>query len=513
MSVQSLSALERAAAKRNLIEQQQQLYAAKLAEKNGAAGGDGEPRSQEQAEPAEPWVVKREVATHIPFDTAWLLAPTLVQLVNEVCTVTGWPAEFLVAPLLAICGSAIGTSRQLRINDLWSERSCLWVAAIGDPGSGKTPSLGVITKPLLAMQRQWHEDAKQAHGDYQTELECWEEQPKGKRGAKPEEPGAQRKAVVSDITIEALVNILGDNPRGVVLIRDELLGWLLSFNQYKSGGGADRQHWLSIYSGVDMLVERKGEAYSAFVHNPFVGIYGGIQPDKLPDLRRDAGDGLIDRFLVFYPHVDAKKTRKFTLPTEAIAAYRVLLQRLMWLEPGAMESGDPVPLAVNLSDAAFELFVQQEWQMKQLAADPTLPKALRNAYGKAGGHAARVALTLHQCQCADLGEKPSFVLTDDTILAAWNIVQCSANHLLRAFGDMTVSAADGRVERAVAWIERNGRTACARDLLTGKVVGVTRASEARELIKELGDRRLGVVSSERTGGWEQLRITLPANTK
>jgi hypothetical protein len=73
------------------------------------------------------------------------------------------------------------------------------------------------------------------------------------------------------------VPILTENPRGVVLVRDELAGWVLAMNQYREGGkGADQQFWLSAWSGANVTVDRKGThaAGPLRVRHPFVGVVG-----------------------------------------------------------------------------------------------------------------------------------------------------------------------------------------------------------------------------------------------
>jgi hypothetical protein len=55
----------------------------------------------------------------------------------------------------------------------------------------------------------------------------------------PEKP-ACRRVVTSDPTIEKLADLLEDNPRGLLVARDELGGWLGSFTRYKGkAGGPD----------------------------------------------------------------------------------------------------------------------------------------------------------------------------------------------------------------------------------------------------------------------------------
>jgi hypothetical protein len=76
----------------------------------------------------------------------------------------------------------------------------------------------------------------------------------------PRRPTAER-VHVNDTTIEALIQILKENPRGVMLERDELVGWVKSMDQYKAGGkGAERQYWLSAWSNRPVSVDRKGQS-------------------------------------------------------------------------------------------------------------------------------------------------------------------------------------------------------------------------------------------------------------
>ena len=56
-----------------------------------------------------------------------------------------------------------------------------------------------------------------------------------------------RRLVVSDSTIEAIADRLQESPRGLLLARDELSGWINGFGQYKGGKGGDASHWLTMH--------------------------------------------------------------------------------------------------------------------------------------------------------------------------------------------------------------------------------------------------------------------------
>lgn len=74
---------------------------------------------------------------------------------------------------------------------------------------------------------------------------------------RPEAPPAERN-IVMDTTVEALAPLMLTNPRGLLLARDELKGWIGSFDRYAGGkGGADSAHWLSMHNGESIIVDRK----------------------------------------------------------------------------------------------------------------------------------------------------------------------------------------------------------------------------------------------------------------
>jgi hypothetical protein len=66
-----------------------------------------------------------------------------------------------------------------------------------------------------------------------------------------------RRIWTGDITVERLGVILAENPRGILLGRDELSAWIRGLNQYKQGRGADRQFYLSAWSQASTTIDRQ----------------------------------------------------------------------------------------------------------------------------------------------------------------------------------------------------------------------------------------------------------------
>ena len=105
----------------------------------------------------------------------------------------------------------------------------------------------------------------------------------------------------SDTTVEALAERLQDAPRGLLVARDELSGWLGSFGQYKQGKGRDEANWLSMFDAGPLLVDRKtGDKTTIYVPRAAVCIAGGIQPGILRRMftAEHYESGLAARFLM-----------------------------------------------------------------------------------------------------------------------------------------------------------------------------------------------------------------------
>ena len=69
--------------------------------------------------------------------------------------------------------------------------------------------------------------------------------PDGKK-PKPGPPPRPKRIDVNDVTMECLINLLADNPRGLVMVQDELAGFLSGMNQYKGGKGSDRAYRMQV---------------------------------------------------------------------------------------------------------------------------------------------------------------------------------------------------------------------------------------------------------------------------
>lgn len=65
----------------------------------------------------------------------------------------GVPVDFIAIPLLGFAAATIGNTRALRVKAGWIELAILWLAVIGEPGSGKSPALSHARHPLDVVQQ------------------------------------------------------------------------------------------------------------------------------------------------------------------------------------------------------------------------------------------------------------------------------------------------------------------------------------------------------------------------
>ncbi len=156
-------------------------------------------------------------------------------------------------------------------------RAILWLAVVGDPGSGKSPALDHARHPVDALQ-------KAAWEAFTAALLQWEADAAAAKAQKPPAPPPPKPALAhfftTDATMEALAAILGACP-GVVVVRDELVGWVKSHDAYRRAG--DRQNWLSLWAGAPLKVDRRG-AGTLYVPRPTASVAGGVQPELLAEL-------------------------------------------------------------------------------------------------------------------------------------------------------------------------------------------------------------------------------------
>lgn len=401
-----------------------------------------------------------------------VLPPSLARLVNSASSSLLVPPEFLGVPLLVLAGAVIGNAWEIELKAGWREGPNLYAAIVADPGAKKTPALKIAMQPVYAIQKQLHRKYQDKRAAYDEERALWEKTPKKERGAPPEEPGYQH-AYTTDATTEALAEMLAAG-KGMALVRDELVGWVRSMDVYHAGGkGADRQHYLSMWSRAPIKIDRKSRPDPIIVERPCLAVVGGIQPDILPDLveHEARDDGFLDRLLFAYPDLGGDRWTDDGVDEAALAMVEGLFGILYDLDGAEMPSGDVVPRVARLDASAKVLW--RDWYDAHAAEyrDERLASSLKGTWAKLPGQLARLALILHVTWAVDAAQPVGALIPAETLAAAADLIEFFKEHARAALAEVRTPrpALEDRVLRGL-----QERGACLtrtihRDILKGSV--------------------------------------------
>ncbi len=243
-------------------------------------------------------------------------------------------------------------------------------------------------------------------------------------------------------------------PKGVLICRDELAGWLLGMTIYNQSG---RQFWLESYGGRPYRVERQKHPEPIEVPRLAVAVTGGTQPERLAEFFKEPDDGLMARFLWGWPEPLAfRMGMKAPRAGDAIEALDRL--RLLELTPDVPGSR-AAPMMVPLTPAARDMIeaFAQEMQLRQADA----VGLMRSALGKARGHAARLALVLTLLGwCAPEGcREPPLAIEEASVFAACTLMR---DYFLpmaeRVYGDAACPVAERNAATLARWIKKTRAT-------------------------------------------------------
>lgn len=400
--------------------------------------------------------------------------------VRRAATAIGCDPSYVALPLLTAIAAAIGTTRKLELKAGWTVPSILWGAIVGESGTMKSPALNLATRLIRERQFKALSRHVQAMTKYEATLARWErdiavwKKSKDTSGDPPvmPEPPACERCMVSDTTVEALAPILSENPRGLLLNRDELAGWIGSFDRYAGKGkaGTDSPNWLSMFSAEAIVVDRKsGEPRTIVVPQAAVCVIGGIQPGVL---RRALGDahresGLAARLLLAFPPWKAKKWTDNDIDLANEAGLAQLFDRLYELQPTKVDGGDNQPVLVRPDPAAKAAWTAYYDSHAAEQADLTGDQAA--AWAKLEEYAARLAFVIHFARWA--ASDPTLVDAHVMDVASMEAGICLAKWFKREARRVYAMLAETDIEtdqrHLLEWIDRKGGSVSVRETQQG----------------------------------------------
>jgi hypothetical protein len=387
-----------------------------------------------------------------PFPTVALPSP-LKEYVWQASAALGCDPAFVALPVMAAAASAIGNTRTIYLKRGWEEPAVIWAAIIGESGTLKSPAHKKAVAHLFRRQKEYLQEHREEMREYKKEMrEFTKNQKENKNpGPEPERPVLKR-AICSDTTIEKLAEILDDNPRGILVARDELAGWLASFNRYKGGqGGTDLHNWLELSQAGTLINDRKtGEKTTIIVSPASVSVAGGIQPGVLaraltPEFL-DAG--LAARILLAMPVPPPKHWSEAEVAEDAEKAYHGILDTLL------ARDFDTDSHTLRLSDDAKTAWVAfyNVWAREQATTEGEMAAA----FSKLEGYAARFALLHHVITHIARNESDRVLIERASVEAGTKLCWWFANEARRIYAMLAETKEERAVRKMLDFIRSRG---------------------------------------------------------
>jgi DNA polymerase-1 len=399
------------------------------------------------------------------------LPEPLRRYVLEGAQALGCDPCYLALPALAAVAGTIGNARSIQLKRGWEEPCVIWSVIVGDSGSLKSPACHKSVRHLFKVQKRLLAEYREAMRQYEEELAEYEAVKRAAKNkgeelpAKPERPVLKR-VICSDTTIEKLAEILEDNPHGIFGFRDELSGWLGSFQRYKGKqGGTDLPAWLEMHRAGTVVVDRKtGERRLLFIPRAAVSITGGIQPGVLARLlTTDFLDcGLGARLLMAMPPRLPKRWSELEVSPDIEQAYENLFDRLAALDFDTDEDGHHAPFVLGMSADAKAAWVDfyNAWAREQAAVEGEMAAA----YSKLEGYAARLALLHHVVTCVGLEVDDRREIGPVSIQAGIRLCRWFAQEARRIYTTLSESEEERETRRLVEFVQSRGGQITAREL-------------------------------------------------
>jgi len=424
---------------------------------------------------------------YIPFPVEALPEPVR-RFVIEASTAIGCDASFVALPLLSGLASAVGNSRRLQLKRSWSEPAILWTGVVAESGTMKSPAMEAALRPIRARQQQHIREHAEALEAFRAEYAVWEladaewkatAKKEMKAGRAAGEIAADRPAApappvcprtwTDDTTTEALIKLLQENRGSILVTRDELAGWLGSFDRYASGAGGDAARWIEVHGGRSLMVDRKTSGMMS-VERAAVSITGGIQPEILRRVvtQEHRDSGLAARLLLACPPRKPKRWTEADIDPFTETAMDSLFDRLYALEPDRDQFDVERPRMVRLTPEAKRVWIR--FADDHALAGTAMVGDEAASWAKLEGYAARFALVFHLVRVAsdDQSIADPDVVDLASIEMAIALVRWFCREVDRVYAILRGGEDDRDRRRLEEWINaRHGGVASVRDLTHG----------------------------------------------
>ena len=345
------------------------------------------------------------------------------------------PMDFPAVGAIVALSSIVGRQLAIRpkVEDDWTVVPNLWGGVVGRPGLLKTPALAEVLRPVDRLEAQGRGDYEEAQRAFDVDALIREAKIKHAKGevAKAvrdgrdpssavdaaslsgETPPVRRRYRTNDPSMEKLGELLNENPRGLLLFRDELTGFLRTLD--REGHESDRAFYLEAWNGTGRFTFDRIGRGTIDIQAACISILGGIQPGPMRSYMSRAArggqddDGLVQRFqLCVWPEQPGHWVNVDRAPDlEARRRAYEVFDRLNCIDPVAIgaevpqEEGD-LPY-LRFTPEAQVIFIEWRTELEHRLRGDSLAPMMESYLAKYRSLIPSLALLIH---LADVGYGP-----------------------------------------------------------------------------------------------------------
>lgn len=460
----------------------------------------------------------------LPFDYDYL-PDCLRGLVRDISERMQCPPDFAAVAAYVMLATIIGRKVGIRPKrqDNWTVIPNLWGAVVGNSGVMKSPTLSAVLSPINRLQRAANEAFNKATTDREQSAVVNKmldavQKSEAKKQLKKDKNADVKKLLQPDFvdekpilkryftnnaSYEALGELLIENPNGLLVESDEIVGLLKQLDA--SGQELARSFYLTAADGdksytFDRIMRGKGLHIEAVC----LSILGGIQPGVLAEYVRQAtsngagADGLLQRFgLMVYPDISPDWHDVDRYPDKA-QRERVdaLIDKLDNLETFNFETDNfgGVPF-VRFDETAQEIFSEWRASLELRLRSGDEHHAIVSHLSKYRKLIPSLALINHLC------DSDSSAVNEASLLRAIAFSEYLESHAMRIYSYATrpeIDTAKALLQRITSGKLANPFTA--RDVYRAGWAGLENSSKVQSAINMLLDYRHLVEMEVSTGG-------------
>ena len=456
-----------------------------------------------------------------------LLPDGLSEWVKDIVDRTQCPPDFIAVTVMVSLASLVGRKVAIhpKEHDDWLVTPNLWGTLIGRPSAMKSPAMAEGLRPLKRLAKEAHEQFKNEIEEYGVEKAFSKQRSilmeneiksalkdgdqknidkvkyRAIESAKEEQQQpTQHRYIVNDATIEKLGELLNQNPNGLLLVRDELTGWLKNLD--KEDRANDRAFYLEAFNGGgNYIYDRIGRG-TLHIESTTVSLIGGLQPSKLRPYVYQAinygngDDGLIQRFqLAVYPDDMGKWVNVDRWPYSNLrnGAFEIF-KRLDEMEAQPFDDEGRV-VGVRFDEAGQRVFNAWREELEIKIKDPVIHPAIESHLTKYRSLMPSIALVINEVE-----EGHCKKVTEQSARKASAWCQYLESHMHRIYG----GAIDPVAQSAALILSRRDNLT---DGFTQRIVkrkgwvGLAETEYVRKSLDELVESGyLREVQSEKTSG-------------